>query len=56
MAFTAIGNRIHKDRTTIAKEVKLHCFIKPYGRAKEFHSMTGAYISSINLLHPSALY
>ena len=34
-SFTAIGNRIHKDRTTIAKEVKLHRFIKPYGRAKE---------------------
>ena len=33
-SFTAIGNRIHKDRTTVAKEVKLHRFVKPYGKSK----------------------
>lgn len=33
--FTAISNRIHKDRTTISKEVKLHRFIKPFGKSKE---------------------
>ena len=34
-SFTAIGNRIHKDRTTVAKEVKSHRFIKPFGKFKE---------------------
>ena len=34
-SFTAIGNRIHKDRTTVAKEVKSHRFIKPFGKSKE---------------------
>ena len=33
-SFTAIGNRIHKDRTTVAKEVKSHRFIKPFGIPK----------------------
>lgn len=33
-SFTSIANRIHKDRTTIAKEVKNHRFIKPYGKDK----------------------
>lgn len=33
--FTVIGNRIHKDRTTVAKEVKSHRFIKPFGKSKE---------------------
>lgn len=27
-SFTAIGNRIHKDRTTVAKEIKAHRFVK----------------------------
>ena len=31
-SFTAIGNRIHKDRTTVAKEIKLHSFSKPFGK------------------------
>lgn len=34
-SFTAIGNRIHKDRTTVAKEIKAHRFVKPYGKTKE---------------------
>ena len=34
-SFTSIGNRIHKDRTTVAKEVKLHRFVKPYGKSKD---------------------
>lgn len=29
-SFTAIGDRIHKDRTTVAKEIKLHRFVKPF--------------------------
>ena len=33
--FTAIGNRLHKDRTTISKEIKKHRFLKPYGKQKE---------------------
>jgi len=33
-SFTAIGNRIHKDRTTVAKEVRAHRFIKPFGKHK----------------------
>ena len=32
--FSAIANRIHKDRTTIAKEVKLHRYIRGYGSRK----------------------
>lgn len=31
--FTTIGIRIHKDRTTVAKEVRLHRFVKPYGKS-----------------------
>lgn len=34
-SFTTIAIRIHKDRTTVAKEVKLHRYIKPYGKSKE---------------------
>ena len=34
-SFTAIGRRIHKDRTTVSKEVRSHRFIKPYGRRKD---------------------
>lgn len=34
-SFTTICNRIHKDRTTVAKEVKSHRFIKPFGKFKE---------------------
>lgn len=34
-SFTAIGNRIHKDRTTVAKEIKLHRYIRPYKKSKE---------------------
>ena len=33
-SFTAIGNRIHKDRTTVAKEIKAHRFVKPFGKCK----------------------
>ena len=34
-SFTSIVNRIHKDRTTVAKEVSLHRFVKPYGKSKD---------------------
>ena len=29
-SFTAIANRIPKDRTTISKEIRNHCFVKPF--------------------------
>ncbi|RHM67677.1 helix-turn-helix domain-containing protein [Mediterraneibacter gnavus] len=29
-SFTAIANRIQKDRTTISKEIRNHCFVKPF--------------------------
>ena len=38
--FTAIGNRIHKDRTTVAKEVKSHRFINPFGKSREIDCST----------------
>lgn len=34
-SFTTIGTRLHKDRTTIAKEVRLHRFVKPCGKKKD---------------------
>lgn len=34
-SFTKIANRIHKDRTTVAKEIKAHSFIRPYAKIKE---------------------
>lgn len=34
-SFTRIGARIHKDRTTVAKEVKKHRYVKPYGKSRE---------------------
>ncbi len=35
--FTAIENRLHKDRTTISKKIKKHRFLKPYGNQKKSH-------------------
>lgn len=29
-SFTTIARRLHKDRTTIAKEIRLHRFVRPY--------------------------
>lgn len=34
-SFSALARRIHKDRTTISKEVRSHRFVKPYGKRKE---------------------
>lgn len=33
--FTAIANRIGKDRTTVAKEIKAHRYIRPYRKSRE---------------------
>lgn len=34
-SFTAISKRLHKDRTTVSKEIRHHSFIKPFGKKKE---------------------
>ena len=34
-SFTAIGNRIHKDRTTVSKEIRIHRYLKPFKKNRE---------------------